>query len=52
MALSKTDIKERLEFVKYWADYIKKSPNSKWSKEHAKFINSVMRSADVNPKTM
>ncbi len=40
--------KQRLEWVKYWVDYMKQTPNKVWSKQQADFINSVMRSADVD----
>jgi len=42
--------KQRLEWVKYWAEYMKKTSNRVWSKQQADFINSVMRSADVDPE--
>ena len=40
--------KQRLEWIDYWVDYMKKNPNEVWSKQQADFINSVMRSADVD----
>ena len=44
------DLKGDLEFIKLLVDYMKKTPNKVWSKQQADFINSVMRSADVNPE--
>ena len=41
--------RQRIEWVRYWVDYMKKNPNEVWSKQQADFINSVMRSADVSP---
>jgi len=40
------DFEQRIWFVKYWANYIKKTPNRVWSKQHANFINSVLRSVN------
>ena len=42
--------KQRLEWVNYWTDFRKRNTNEVWSKQQADFINSVMRSADVDPK--
>ena len=41
--------KQRIEWVKFWAEYMKKNTNEVWSRQQANFINSVLRSADVNP---
>ncbi|MDP2666682.1 MAG: hypothetical protein Q8P05_04250 [Candidatus Diapherotrites archaeon] len=30
--------KERMAFIDYYADWLKKTPNSVWSKQHAKFL--------------
>ena len=46
MALHRRDLKERLRFVRLWADYIKRTPNRKWSKQQNLLINSVMKTAD------
>ena len=45
MALTRRDMAERLRFVKFWADYMKKTPNKKWSRQQNMLINSVMKSA-------
>jgi len=42
--------KQRLEWINYWTDYMKRNSNGVWSKQQADFINSVMKSADVNPE--
>ena len=41
----KQNQKERIEFVRMYAEWLMKNPNKKWSKDHAKFINSVMNSS-------
>ena len=46
----KRNRKERLEFVKMYADWIMKRPNKEWSKEHASFINSVLKSSKAFQK--
>lgn len=50
MASYRRDLNERLRFVRLWVDYIKKTPNKKWSEQQNVLINSVMKSAnqDVN----
>ena len=45
------DLKGDLEFIKLLVDYVKKTPNKIWSKQQAKYINSIMRSADVDLET-
>lgn len=30
--------RDRLEFVRYYAEWLKKTPNKIWSKQHAKFL--------------
>ena len=42
--------KQRLEWVRYWTDYMKKNSNEVWSRQQADLINSVMRSADISPE--
>jgi hypothetical protein len=48
MALSRRDFKERLRFVRFWADYVKKTPNKEWSRQQNILINSVLKSANQN----
>ena len=45
MGCSKRDVKERLSFVRFWADYVKHNPNDVWSKQQNVLINSVIKSA-------
>ncbi len=40
------NFRSRLEFVRFWADYVKSHPNEDWSKQQAAFINSVLRTAN------
>jgi len=35
----KENEKERLEFIDKYVEWLKKTPNKKWSKIHAKFLN-------------
>ncbi len=49
MPLSKKERRERLDFVRFWADYIKKTPNEVWSKQQALLINSQLRGARQDP---
>lgn len=34
----KQNRRERLEFVKFYANWLKRTPNKKWSKRHKKFF--------------
>lgn len=50
MASSKRDFKERLWFVRYWAAYVKRTPNAVWSRQQVSFINSVLKSVNSDPE--
>lgn len=41
-------IKTRMDFVKFWADYMKKTPNRVWSKQQADLIDSQIKNADIS----
>ncbi|MBI2664982.1 hypothetical protein HYX10_06625 [Candidatus Woesearchaeota archaeon] len=47
--MKKTDLEinreQRLEFVKFWADYIKTHPDRDWSAQQALLINSQISSS-------
>jgi hypothetical protein len=30
--------KERMEFIDFYTDWLKKTPNKVWSKQHAKYL--------------
>lgn len=49
-ALSNRDAKERLAFVRLWADYMKKVPNRVWSRQQAMLVDSMLKSANQNKK--
>ena len=40
------NFESRLEFIRFWADYMKKNPNKVWSKQQADFINSLLKTAN------
>jgi hypothetical protein len=50
MASFNRDLQERLWFVRYWAAYVKRTPNSVWSRQQVSLINSVLKSANADPK--
>lgn len=37
------NFKQKIEFVRLYAEWIKKTPNREWSKQHSKFINSMYK---------
>lgn len=39
------NFKERLEFIHYYAEWVKRVPNEVWSKQQAKLIDSFMVNA-------
>lgn len=39
----KENFKERLEFIKFWANYIKTHKDEDWSKQQNMLINSQMQ---------
>lgn len=47
----KDNRKERLNFVKYWAEYIRTHPDKVWSKQQNILINSQIQSAKYSKLT-
>lgn len=45
------NFKERLEFIHYYAEWVKRVPNEVWSKQQAELIDSFMVNA-INFKMM
>jgi hypothetical protein len=41
----KKNLEERIRFIHYYADWVKKVPNEIWSTQQAKLINSFMKNA-------
>lgn len=39
------NFEERLKFVRFYAEWVKKVPNEIWSKQQAELINSIMMNA-------
>lgn len=37
------NFRQKVEFIKLYAEWIKKTPNEEWSKKHSKFINSMYK---------
>ena len=37
----KRNAEQRLKFVKFWVDYMRKSSNKKWSSEQKEFIDAL-----------
>jgi len=46
----KQNTKERLEFIDMYVDWLKKTPNELWSKQHADFINTGFKKQPVKNK--
>ena len=45
MKPGKDNKEDRLNFVRYWADYVKTHPDKVWSKQQNILINSAMQNA-------
>ncbi len=41
----KKNLKERLEFVRFYSQWVKSVPNEVWSKQQAEFIDSLFENA-------
>jgi len=39
----KNNKEERLNFVKYWANFVKTHPDREWSKQQKEFVNSLIK---------
>ena len=50
MASSRRDEKERLAFVRFWTNYMKKVPNKVWSRQQAMLVDSILESANQDIK--
>lgn len=44
----KTNKEDRLNFVSYWANYVRSNPDKVWSRQQNKLINSVLYSSKQN----
>lgn len=42
----KRNFRQNIEFAEFYAEWIKKTPNKEWSKQHSKFINSMYKKKD------
>ena len=45
MIPGKSNQEDRMNFVKYWADYVKNNPDEVWSKQQNVLINSQIQNA-------
>jgi len=42
MKPGKTNKEDRLNFIEFWADYIRENTDKKWSKSQKEFIDSII----------
>ena len=47
MPPGKTNEEDRINFVKYWANYIRTHPDEEWSKQQNMLINSQLKNKEV-----
>ena len=47
----KLNNKDRMWFVKYWANYVKTHPDKEWSRQQNVLINSLMKNAKSSKMT-
>ncbi len=48
---SKDNKQERMNFIKYWAKYVRTHTDDEWGEQHTKFINSLLKNAKNFPLT-
>ena len=48
---AKDNREARMNFVNYWAEFVKTHPDKEWSAQQNKLINSMLQSAKANPLT-
>jgi hypothetical protein len=48
----KQNMKERLEFLHFYSQWVKSVPNEVWSKQQAEFIDSLFENAKNFPLTL
>jgi hypothetical protein len=46
----KRNRKQRLEFITWYARWVKSTPNSKWSAQQKKMLNELIKSANIIEK--
>ena len=47
----KDNKEERMNFVEYWANYVKTHPDKEWSRQQNVLINSLMKNAKSSKMT-
>ena len=47
----KTNQEDRMNFIKYWAEYVKTHSDKEWSEQQNVIINSQLQSAQAVPIT-
>ena len=45
------NLQARMNFVEYWADFVRTHSDQEWGNQHTKFINALMQSAKKYPFT-
>ena len=48
MEFKEQNAKERMQFVEYWANYVKTHPDKEWSTQQNILINSSFKSAHMS----
>ena len=46
---SKRDMKEKIDFIKLYVEWLKKTPNEVWSAQQAEFINALLENTKNFP---
>ena len=46
---SKRDMKEKIDFIKLYVEWLKKTPNEVWSAQQAEFINAFLENTKNFP---
>lgn len=49
LKVGKNNFEDRMNFVKYWTEFVRSNPDQVWSKQQNILINSMMQNANQFP---
>lgn len=51
LKVAESNNEDRMNFVVFWANYVKSNSDKVWGEQHKKFVNAMMQSAKHYPFT-
>lgn len=52
LKVAKSNEEDRMNFVVFWADFVRDNPDAVWGKQHKIFVNAMMQNAKHYPLTV